>query len=178
MKVEEQVGYAARIFDCGKKYEVPCTRAESDEFNIGVGYIRNRKLSKRLEKLLLASGARYMQPGAIPSMFARIYRCPIGTIERLSEIEGVALTLDDVDKFAGKYISGRMQRKGASLAIDTGPAVGPNGELLCFVELYPKFRIAISGELKSLISYTDTWFRSAGAELVVAEGRFIKGVSG
>lgn len=128
-------------------------RYQASLVGLGYGWLR-----KRVETILLASGAALHLPEAEPAE-SLLYRCEPSLLERLPELwrrPGLAVEL----RSRGEFVRGSLARSRHRIEVESGPAYDPESHRpAVFVELRPRYRFWLGAALRAMAE-------DAGAALV------------
>lgn len=125
---------------------------------------------RRLEAIFLSSGASMEDPADITPVVRALYRVGEEQWDALQNCwlrEGA--TLDGSGPWrstAHEFPSGQLHAHGARLAIETGPALAPDGGPARYVDVLPRFGLRPGRALLALIETTHRQLLQTGAVLV------------
>ncbi|MES2936899.1 MAG: hypothetical protein V4864_04400 [Pseudomonadota bacterium] len=125
---------------------------------------------RRLEAVFLGSGAALEDPADITPVVRALYRASEAQWSALQAgwlRDGAVLDLPGPWASAQAFPAGELQAYGARLALETGPALAPDGSWALYVDLLPRFFGLRPGRaLLALIQKTQDQLLRAGAVAV------------
>jgi len=160
----------------GRNYPLVFDPVGADEYIFELSQVSDRELYLRLERIFLASGARFNLSDFISSLML-LYRCPARLLPTLGDAlhaEGLSVRISEMPGFGGitplvePSLAGSISRGGHSAFLETGPAFDPDkGAPAHFIQLRPKFWLRLGRSLESLLEDADAVLQHLGAQPVI-----------
>jgi hypothetical protein len=167
----------------GREFRLQLHRTEQDGYWCDLSQISHRELYARVEKILLASGARFNLPEFVSSGFNALYRCDQALLHSVCrELRNLGITVEisggrnfcgNTTAQAESFVYGRLLRAGNEVVVESGPAYDVEESVqAAFIEMQPRFHLRMGEGLRSLVREAGAELERQGAEPVLVFGSF------
>jgi hypothetical protein len=171
-------GYSGAISYEEREYRLILRGNGTQEFSCDLSVVKNRRAASRIERIFLASGAKYNLEEFRSDPVQLLYRCSSGGMGQISSFFRDFDTLIDLHErvsFGGArstkvepYLSGWLGSGSQRIAFETGPALDPEKQSIChFIQVRPEFIVRMTKSQKQLMVKVHQTLLNLGVEVVI-----------